>query len=208
MTRRGSGFTLIELLVVIAIIAILAAILFPVFAKAREKARQASCLSNEKQGGLAWLMYAEDYDGKMPAAYNNSLGRFWSGQDTDPTHMYYPELLTPYIRSTGIFFCPSVSDGIGIDGTGFTYKQNGTTYIMWAAREHSGESLGSVQYPAQGLVFTDHPDGWGPWWNEPPHFLGINILFMDGHTKYYKIRNENHEVLLWASWGQDPEWQH
>ena len=65
MSRRG--FTLIELLVVIAIIAILAAILFPVFAKAREKARQTSCLSNVKQLGLGLMMYAQDYDEKLPS---------------------------------------------------------------------------------------------------------------------------------------------
>jgi prepilin-type N-terminal cleavage/methylation domain-containing protein len=67
MTRRG--FTLIELLVVIAIIAILAAILFPVFAKAREKARQASCLSNLKQIGVALMSYLQDYDERLPATY-------------------------------------------------------------------------------------------------------------------------------------------
>jgi len=65
MRHRNKGFTLIELLVVIAIIAILAAILFPVFAKARAKARQASCQSNLKQIGLAWAMYAQDYDGVL-----------------------------------------------------------------------------------------------------------------------------------------------
>ena len=71
---RRRGFTLIELLVVIAIIAILAAILFPVFAKAREKARQASCQSNEKQLGLAFLQYVQDNDEKFPANFRRPMG--------------------------------------------------------------------------------------------------------------------------------------
>src|SRR3989475_5553945 len=70
--RRTKGFTLIELLVVIAIIALLAAILFPVFAQAREKARAASCLSNLKQMGYAWMMYAHDYDERFPMSNGGS----------------------------------------------------------------------------------------------------------------------------------------
>lgn len=79
MVRRSrSGFTLIELLVVIAIIAILAAILFPVFAKAREKARQAACTSNLKQIGLAFIQYSQDYDGLLPQAYDATNGTLWA----------------------------------------------------------------------------------------------------------------------------------
>src|SRR5437764_3847630 len=77
-SRRGRGFTLIELLVVIAIIAILAAILFPVFAQARDKARSAACLSNCKQMALGVHMYAQDYDEKIPAAFSE-----WSADYTD-----------------------------------------------------------------------------------------------------------------------------
>jgi prepilin-type N-terminal cleavage/methylation domain-containing protein/prepilin-type processing-associated H-X9-DG protein len=96
------GFTLIELLVVIAIIAILAAILFPVFAQAREKARAITCASNEKQLGLAFIMYESDYDDHwpygnypLPLGYvSSTLGNGWAGE------------IYPYVKSTGVYQCP------------------------------------------------------------------------------------------------------
>ncbi len=107
--RAGRGFTLIELLVVIAIIAILAAILFPVFAKAREKARQASCLSNEKQLGLAILQYSQDYDERYPYGDANGysyLGRGWGAN------------IYSYVKSTGVYKCPddSTAQVTGLNG--------------------------------------------------------------------------------------------
>jgi prepilin-type N-terminal cleavage/methylation domain-containing protein/prepilin-type processing-associated H-X9-DG protein len=118
--RRQSAFTLIELLVVIAIIAILAAILFPVFAQAREKARSISCLSNQKQMGLAILMYAQDYDGGMPtwAEYWACLALVGTGCGTDASDRYWDAKLLPYVKSGtppttsttvagGIWKCPS-----------------------------------------------------------------------------------------------------
>ena len=95
-----SGFTLIELLVVIAIISLLAAILFPVFAQAREKARQAACLSNGKQLALGVMQYAQDYDGALPPSTNyaaplNAPERVWG------------TTLQPYVKNQGIFLCPS-----------------------------------------------------------------------------------------------------
>jgi prepilin-type N-terminal cleavage/methylation domain-containing protein/prepilin-type processing-associated H-X9-DG protein len=99
LPRRG--FTLIELLVVIAIIAILAAILFPVFAHAREKARQTSCLSNLKQLGSGMAMYAQDSDGLFPPAVAHPT------RDRDYYQMSWMHLLEPYTKNRGIFVCPS-----------------------------------------------------------------------------------------------------
>jgi len=103
-SRTRVGFTLIELLVVIAIIAILAAILFPVFAKAREKARQAACLSNLKQIGLGLLQYTQDYDECWPTRYDNDVN--------DPNALIngrqanWKDKIMPYIKSVRVFACP------------------------------------------------------------------------------------------------------
>ena len=116
MVNTKRGFTLIELLVVIAIIAILAAILFPVFAKVREKARQTSCLSNEKQIGLAFAQYYEDYDEKWPAGYasktNGIFGQGWVGTEYQ------------YIKSTGMLKCPDDSTSTNGTETPVSYAFN------------------------------------------------------------------------------------
>jgi prepilin-type N-terminal cleavage/methylation domain-containing protein/prepilin-type processing-associated H-X9-DG protein len=99
--KDRTGFTLIELLVVIAIIAVLAAILFPVFAQARDKARQASCLSNEKQIGTAVMMYAQDHDEGLPP--------WWTTTQYGP-YTYWHFHLKPYVKNLGVFICPSAGD--------------------------------------------------------------------------------------------------
>jgi prepilin-type N-terminal cleavage/methylation domain-containing protein/prepilin-type processing-associated H-X9-DG protein len=110
-----NGFTLIELLVVIAIIALLAAILFPVFARARENARRTSCLSNVKQMGLATMQYVQDYDEHYPPM-NYSVpvgtpmpdGQVWLGTVSAP-NLVWQQLLYPYHKSRAAFWCPSSS---------------------------------------------------------------------------------------------------
>src|SRR5713226_9587436 len=104
-TGRG-GFTLIELLVVIAIIAILAAILFPVFAQAREKARQTTCASNMKQMGLALEMYRQDYDSRNPNEWP------WAGLNLYDWDHTFLEVIAPYTKSQKIGVCPSAQSGI------------------------------------------------------------------------------------------------
>ncbi|MCC2669113.1 MAG: hypothetical protein K0Q72_1584 [Armatimonadetes bacterium] len=111
---KRNGFTLIELLVVIAIIAILAAILFPVFAQAREKARQIGCSSNLRQIGLAFGMYAQDYDEALPDRRDLKVslpGGYlpWSGwPPSDPRGGWALIVLQPYTRNSGIWSCPSL----------------------------------------------------------------------------------------------------
>lgn len=159
--RRSRAFTLIELLVVIAIIAILAAILFPVFAQAREKARATSCLSNVKQICLAWQMYIQDYDEQMVPHLVHNTG--------DPlTNTYWwPKLLDPYVKSWQIYHCPSSSDPGGIWGSGprafFVNWQQDSTIgynylglgIWWQCNDPQGVSLASVNKPADTIAFVD-----------------------------------------------------
>ena len=120
--QRASAFTLIELLVVIAIIAILAAILFPVFARARENARRSSCQSNMKQIGLGMLQYAQDYDEKLPG-YRFSYASPVAGQTGAGTQLnsniFFNQVTYPYTKSYQIWVCPSNPIGwVNIDSQG------------------------------------------------------------------------------------------
>jgi prepilin-type N-terminal cleavage/methylation domain-containing protein/prepilin-type processing-associated H-X9-DG protein len=139
---RRRGFTLIELLVVIAIIAILAAILFPVFAQAREKARGAVCLSNTKQLGLALLMYAQDYDETNCGSYPSHP----NGWDTCPMFTWM-DTLYPYTKNTGIYTCPS-GQRLFSDST-----RDGCSPI---AAVYGGSELGTTSNPFQlGYLYNE-----------------------------------------------------
>jgi len=122
-----SGFTLIELLVVIAIIAILAAILFPVFAKVREKARAISCLSNEKQIGLGLIQYSQDYDEMLTKAWYGNNGYQASDPNQANPKYKWMDAILPYVKSTQVFHCPDFNDDLGIGTTGVyvPYQQLG-----------------------------------------------------------------------------------
>jgi prepilin-type N-terminal cleavage/methylation domain-containing protein/prepilin-type processing-associated H-X9-DG protein len=127
-TSHRGAFTLVELLVVIAIIAILAAILFPVFARARENARRASCMSNLKQIGLGMMMYTQDYDDHLTPSYVNAPTKMPDG--TTHTGALWTDLLYPYTKSVQLFSCPSESTQVWTDGSydaaiayGFNYMK-------------------------------------------------------------------------------------
>ena len=129
---RKRGFTLIELLVVIAIIAILAAILFPVFARAREQARKTTCISNLKQMGTAIMMYVQDYDEIYPIA-NQEADRMagqqphsWLAPGGRYPHMV--DVTAPYTKNEGMFKCPSLGKTVVRDNTGWVTNNNGGSY--------------------------------------------------------------------------------
>lgn len=154
--RRNKGFTLIELLVVIAIIAILAAILFPVFAQARESARQTTCLSNCKQIGLGWQMYLQDYDERItgPYIYDKDTAGANVGLHT------VVDLLQPYIKNLNVWMCPSYGK---LDKTYASYGPNGylgTTQGYYGGLTYNdflgtGMSLAQIDSPASTLIMAD-----------------------------------------------------
>jgi prepilin-type N-terminal cleavage/methylation domain-containing protein/prepilin-type processing-associated H-X9-DG protein len=182
------GFTLIELLVGIAIIAILAAILFPVFAQAREAARKAACLSNAKQIGTGMYMYAQDFDEVLPM----STYWPWCGYST-PSDFRIPkwmDLISPYIKNTRVFTCPDYPGDsqqhqnyvfqpptcTGARATQFgTYVVNGAYPALTGVSAHgpSGHSLAEIRSPADTIYVTETGD-WGvdrssemSWTNNP-----------------------------------------
>lgn len=206
---RRTGFTLIELLVVIAIIAILAAILFPVFAKAREKARQTSCLSNVKQIALGILQYAQDYDERFCMSYNDDVGAAcWR---------HWEEQIMPYCKNSQMFVCPSNQLNFTANGglvIGASYATN--NWVTGGSHGAADNSIGQITAPAETmLVFDTHPyraAAWCAYATETnanddcygtvlvPHRRcgnaahiaieghngGFNAALCDGHAKWFK----------------------
>ena len=203
MKHHKRGFTLIELLVVIAIIAILAAILFPVFARAREKARMAACASNLKQIGVALLMYTDDYDGMMPVHHQDSI----IADFAEPNAPYnWIACVHPYVKNWAILHCPSASEAQApwapTQNSAASYRANGV--LLSGGWRPGGRSLAVVPNPSEIILcheMSETTNGAGArpflrWagfyqhWIRPGtyydyvHNEGANLLFCDGHVKW------------------------
>jgi prepilin-type N-terminal cleavage/methylation domain-containing protein/prepilin-type processing-associated H-X9-DG protein len=183
-TRRN-GFTLIELLVVIAIIAILAAILFPVFAKAREKARQTNCVSNLKQIGTAMLMYAQDYDETLPLAYYEDWLHYWDCTlDASTWTEAGPGLLDPYTKNGQLRACPSFKvTGGDRKYTGYAYNADflGSNPVDAWGPMRGPAGLGHVQDPVGTVMVCDS----ALWSSLSSSVIGNNLLKAPGQIDYY-----------------------
>lgn len=182
-TRRG--FTLIELLVVIAIIAILAAILFPVFAKAREKARQTSCLSNLKQISTAFIMYAQDYDETCALAYYDDWLHYWDATlDATTWTEVGSGYLDAYMKSGQIRACPSFKvSGGDRKYTGYAYNTDfiGANPVDTWGPGRSPASLGQVTDPTGTVMVCDS----ATWSSSTNEVIGNNLLKAPGQVDYY-----------------------
>lgn len=191
--RRPLAFTLIELLVVIAIIAVLAAILFPVFAKARGKAREAACSSNLKQIGLSIRMYTQDYDELYPFVVDPSdkfAPQIWNAypafQSMIPNMPMLQDALQPYIKSLNLFSCPSdigfqmvEFNGVPLDASPSSFQKFGTSYLYRTeiSFNHAGE--GTFHTPSELNVLLDASG----LWHGSAEARRYNVLFADGHVK-------------------------
>jgi len=212
MRRCVPGFTLIELLVVIAIISILASILFPVFSRARAKARQSACISNEKQILLALKMYCEDFDEALPLGDYPAPGE---GQIFDPTpgdatdnKLQWYDLLFDYVRNSELYRCPEVRRLM----PGYGMNEAAAGLSLGAFYDSSIKIITTdMQYHAS----TDENANLGEWrvyWNGGEirggnvhvdrHNGGAVYGFLDGHVKWHKPaavkqRNSAGDVLMW-----------
>ena len=198
LNAKRTGFTLIELLVVIAIIALLAAILFPVFARARENARKSSCLNNLKQLAVGLQQYTQDYDEMLPGTGGFNVvvqgGAQWmatptpAGTACSTTNPCRPDLggLYPYLKNLQVYICLSDTTG---KAKRLSYSMNancgngGATYF--------GKALADAAKPAEIIVFIDESatlnDGHFAYGADQPTFIhvdGANNAFLDGHVKW------------------------
>jgi prepilin-type N-terminal cleavage/methylation domain-containing protein/prepilin-type processing-associated H-X9-DG protein len=208
---KRTGFTLIELLVVIAIIAILAAILFPVFARARESARQSTCLSNFKQIGLGVMMYVQDWDESYPISRLYGLpGHSDCGQKT----VTWKDETAPYVKNLQVYKCPSNThkdqpdetkgnDSVGLPVFTISYAYSGSALWSTVSAQSVPIRLGAIPEPARYIMLVESNQAcadmgiWAlevaskSWGLTQGYFVHstkrMQALYFDGHAKSTKF---------------------
>jgi prepilin-type N-terminal cleavage/methylation domain-containing protein/prepilin-type processing-associated H-X9-DG protein len=200
--RTTKGFTLIELLVVIAIIAILAAILFPVFAQARDKARSSACLSNTKQQALAIHMYAQD-DETMPLVYQGSWGSCYPNCN-ELGHWPWNKQIMPYVKSKGVYTCPSLSSGHwdALPGAYGPGPENEFPSVVGYGINLliGGKSLATADKPAETIAIAEtryyppghpsHNPAWGWYFAHPGPLAVVDPLCTDDFKLKHNLGNQ------------------
>lgn len=215
--RKRTGFTLIELLVVIAIIAILASILFPVFARARENARKIACLSNLKQLGLAVQMYYGDYDAMLPSSilcggtagqtsWNSNNFTWFAGArgklppsdnaGTGGDWASWPMLLYQYMRNSEIIWCPSDANRREDENAIVSYYWKAAIDIAWFGNSGTvARREGDFAFPADQILLWEH-NGWH--WGDnskgATDAVSFNTVFMDGHAGTRRIKSSGYNI--------------
>jgi prepilin-type N-terminal cleavage/methylation domain-containing protein/prepilin-type processing-associated H-X9-DG protein len=203
------GFTLIELLVVIAIISLLAAVLFPVFASAREKARQITCVSNMRQLSLAFMQYTEDNDEALPNAFCAADGDGdktggWVAYNTFPVNnganAFDVQIgsIYPYVKDARVYICPDDAQGRA-DGDSYAVNSCLMNPNAGAGTPYAGKSLSAFNSDSSLMLLGEEEmgpnsavdstdDGYFRYQNNvfsTRHVSGSNLSFVDGHVKWY-----------------------
>jgi prepilin-type N-terminal cleavage/methylation domain-containing protein/prepilin-type processing-associated H-X9-DG protein len=218
---KRKGFTLIELLVVIAIIAILAAILFPVFSRAREQARKTACLSNTKQIGTAFQMYMQDWDETFPYAPKPC----WSGMTNKQTWLFWTEMLYPYLKNWAVYSCPSMRPDSHSAWPACCWPWQGpnprnqnamvpcvTGYkcaygisdlalsgTFWCQGKSGALKLADVKTPAEYVVIGDSSSGY-----VAPYLQSMGMVVMLAFANAVPGQNPGIECCPGGSWGTPP----